>query len=316
MTPMNCMLDLAYHVGTQANYSSVPAPTVANPTIPWFYDWCAFHMQDWAKAGITDIVAPPPGKAQGGSGKGCDGYGCFNPFYDLGTTSDQGSTQTRFGSLQSLLRMVARAHAFGMRVHFAVVLHQRDGGKNKVYNFSPAGIGRWPLNQDCFTPPRPGEPIMGDAASNFSFGDPCSYVNALDPDYMLGGATDAVDWMGTTLDADGYWIDDPKGLARKTVDAVVNYKSMANKFVFCEFYDGNPQTLNWFVWNQMGGRVSTMDFTLRWHVQAAANNSSRYDMRQLLSGGFNLMSPQNAVSFCEDHDTDLQYVLDVYGKRK
>jgi len=77
-------------------------------------------------------------------------------------------------------------------------------------------------------------------------------------------------------------------------------------FVVGEYFDGNPDTLNWWVWNSgMNGRSSTFDFGVRFMLADMCNNGSRWDMSQLDHAGFIGRDPIHAVSFVENHDTDL-----------
>ena len=81
------------------NRVTVPAPNT-NPGKPWLWDFIAKQAPALRQAGFTAIQAPPASKAQGGAGTGCDGYGVFDP-RDLGNKPQQGSTPTRYGSLDS-----------------------------------------------------------------------------------------------------------------------------------------------------------------------------------------------------------------------
>ena len=59
------------------------------------------------------------------------------------------------------------------------------------------------------------------------------------------------------LDVQGYRIDDVKGLAVAFARHWLTAKSMATRFAVGEYFDGNPQTLNWWVWNSgMDGRCA------------------------------------------------------------
>jgi alpha-amylase len=92
----------------------------------------------------------------------------------------------------------------------------------------------------------------------------------------MDGLTDAVDWQTRTLDAQGYRIDDTKGMAVQFVSHLLTNKSMAGGFAVGEYFDGNPDTLNWWVWNSgMNGRCCTFDFSLRFMLQAMCNNAGR-----------------------------------------
>ena len=81
---------------------------------------------------------------------------------------------------------------------------------------------------------------------------------------------------------------------------------MRGKFAVGEYFDGNPDTLNWWVWNSgMDGRASTFDFGVRFAVAGMCNNAGRWDMGQLDHLGLAGRDPAHAVTFVENHDTDL-----------
>jgi alpha-amylase len=83
---------------------------------------------------------------------------------------------------------------------------------------------------------------------------------------------------------------------------------MAPNFAVGEYFDGNPQTLNWWVWESgMMGRCSVFDFSLRFMLQAMCNNNSNWDMSQLDHAGLTGISPASAVTFIDNPDTDLSF---------
>src|SRR5579862_8657419 len=119
---------------TEANGRvTVPAPST-EPGKPWLWDFLAAEAENLAKVGFDRIQLPPASKAQGGAGPGCDGYGLYDP-RDLGTKNQQGSIPTRYGTAESLRRLVAVAHRWGLAVDLDVVLHQLIGGQNAQYRY-------------------------------------------------------------------------------------------------------------------------------------------------------------------------------------
>src|ERR1035437_456395 len=99
------------------NKVTVPAPST-DPGKPWLWDLLAAEAQNLASVGFDRIQLPPASKAQGGDGAGCDGYGIYDP-RDLGTKNQQGSIPTRYGTADSLRRLVAVAHRCGLAVDLA-----------------------------------------------------------------------------------------------------------------------------------------------------------------------------------------------------
>ena len=255
--------------------------------------------------GITDLLAPPPGLSQSGTYQTGDGYGAFNPFYQL--------DGTRFGPKAAFQRMVAIAHRYGMRVHADLVLHQRDGGVNGFYDFPGSDQkvknGRWPLTPIDLVgpPPRGPRDYIPSPNDDFGFGDECRYW----PQNMADSAIAAIDWLFLTADLDGARVDDTKALNVPFVYRMETSRSMAKRYFVGEFYDGKPDNLNWIVWDSgMNGRSSTFDFTYRWKAQRMANSGGNWDMRQWTwNPTFSERCPLQSVTFGDNHDTDLSFPI-------
>jgi len=79
-------------------------------------------MPEIAEAGYDSLWLPNP--AKGNSGAYSIGYDQFDPF-DLGSTNQQGTVATLYGTQAQLIRMVQTAHRFGIRVYFDNVMNHR-----------------------------------------------------------------------------------------------------------------------------------------------------------------------------------------------
>ena len=295
----------------QSNGHTVPSPFDGNRRIPWWWDHLASQANAIRQAGFTAVWLPPALKTNAGAFPGADGYGPFDD-YDLGAKDQFFSTPTRYGSRDQLQRCAAIMHANGIDVYLDVVPHHRDGGNRFVYRYAGAdgapGAGRFPKDPPCFFPNVPRDPIAGPVADDFGFGDELAPVNAKPKNYVRDGLIDALDWQTRAVDAQGYRLDDTKGLAVAFVSALLDSKAMRGKFAVGEYFDGNPDTLNWWVWNSgMNGRASTFDFGVRFALAGMCNNRGRWDMRQLDHLGLAGRDPIHAVTFVENHDTDLNF---------
>ena len=80
-------------------------------------------MPEIAEAGYDSLWLPNP--AKGTSGGYSVGYDTFDPF-DLGSTNQQGSVATKYGTQAQLIQMVQMAHRFGIRVYFDNVMNHRS----------------------------------------------------------------------------------------------------------------------------------------------------------------------------------------------
>lgn len=293
------------------NGHTVPSPFDGNRRVPWWWDRLAAQANSFRQAGFTAVLLPPAMKTNAGAFPVADGYGPFDD-YDLGSKNQFFSGPTRFGSRESLQRCTAMMRANGLDVYIDTVPHHRDGGTNYTYKYLGANgtpnAGRFPKFPSCFVPNVARDPIAGPVSDDFTFGDELAPVNATPKDYVMNGLIDSGDWQTRTLDAQGYRIDDTKGLAVEFVSRFLNSKAMQGKFAVGEYFDGNPDTLGWWVWDSgMNGRCCTFDFGVRFALQAMCNNASRWDMSQLDHTGFTGRDPVHAVTFVENHDTDLNY---------
>jgi alpha-amylase len=296
--------------GDRVRYS-VPSPRDGVANVPWWWDHIASQAQEWAEVGFTEVLGPPLIKTASGDFPDADGYGPYDD-YDIGSKITSGALETRFGSREQLARCVAIMKANGLSFFADTVPHQRSGGRDGTYEYASATgktNGRFGKIPSYFvgSPPRvPRDPIAGPISDDFAFGDELAPVNAKPKGAVMIGLIDAGDWLFSSLGIEGARIDDVKGMAVEFVRTWANAKSMAGKFMVAEYYDGNPATLNWWVWESgMEGRVSVFDFTCHFAVEAMCNNNSNFDMQQLKrNGGFFQWSPVGSVTFVENPDTD------------
>ena len=135
-------------------------------------------MPEIAEAGYDSLWLPNPGK--GNSGTSSYGYDMFDPF-DLGSTNQQGTVATRWGTQAQLIQMVQTAHRFGIRVYFDNVMNHRSsvvpGGYGASTNYYPGlvpqdfhlqtvsgGYQNWPNVGDpywCTTSVVQNQPLLG-----------------------------------------------------------------------------------------------------------------------------------------------------------
>ena len=151
-------------------------------------------MPEIAEAGYDSLWLPNP--AKGTSGGYSVGYDPFDPF-DLGSTNQQGTIATMYGTETELVQMVQTAHRFGIRVYFDNVMNHRSStvpgypGSGTATNFYPGlipqdfhfqtvsgGFENWPdISDFCNVQEVENQPLEGlaDLANepgtlNFNFG--------------------------------------------------------------------------------------------------------------------------------------------------
>ena len=160
-----------------------------------------------------------------------------------------------------------------------------------------------------FVPQVPRDPDLGGPpADDFPFGRELAPINAIPKHYVFDGLIAASDWLTRALDAQGYRLDDVKGLSTDFLLPFLNSKAMAGRFAVGEFFDGNPLLVNNWIFNPRGmqGRPSAFDFPLKFMLNSMCNNPGRFNMALMDHTGLAGISPLNAVTFVENHDTDLQ----------
>jgi alpha-amylase len=301
-----------FHDGAKV---TVPAPST-DPGKPWLWDFLAKEAPALHRAGFTAVQAPPASKAQGGAGRGCDGYGVFD-LRDIGSKPQQGSTPTRYGTTDSLRRMIACCHAVGIDVYLDVVLHQLIGenGGSGVFRYLGADgrtlNGRGAMQPGCFRggtgnndpiPPFSHPDAVPEPRFDFPFGREKVYQNCDPPDYTIRDAIDFGDWLFRTTDADGMRFDDVKGTWAPFVAEFMRAKAMASKFAYSEYFDGNPATLNWWATSPpMSSRSLVADFALHWALQAACDGGN---VRGLNGSGYASRNPFLSCTFVDNPDTD------------
>ena len=290
---------------------AVPSPADGNPGVAWWWDHLASQAHGFRQAGFTAVWLPPVLKTASGAGVTADGYGPFDD-YDIGSRHQKGSTPTRFGSREQLQRCVAILRANGLDVYLDMVEHQRSGDtKPFVFRYpgadGTADAGRFPKDPGNFVPNVPRDPHLGGpVADDIGFGRELAPINAKPHHFVFDNLIAAADWLTRALDVQGYRIDDVKGLSTDFLRPFLESRSMAGKFAVGEFFDGNRMLVNGWVFNPRGmnGRCNAFDFPLKFELTRMCNNPGNFNMADLDHTGVSGMSPLNAVTFVENHDTD------------
>jgi glycosidase len=295
---------------------AVPSPADGDNSVPFWWDRLASQADELRKVGFTAVWLPPVLKTASGANPGADGYGTFDD-YDMGSRDQKGprgTTFTRFGTREQLHRCVATFRANGIDVYLDMVEHQRSGDGNPKFVFRYPGAdgtpdkGRFPKNPLNFVPQVPRDPHLGGpVADDFPFGRELAPINGVPHRYVIDNLIAAGAWLTRALDVQGYRVDDVKGLSTDFLRLLLETKPMAGKFAVGEFFDGNRILVNQWIFNPTGmnGRPSAFDFPLKFVLNAMCNNAGRFDMSQLDHVGLAGISPANAVTFVENHDTDL-----------
>ena len=291
---------------------AVPSPADGDPSIDWWWDHLARLAQELGRCGFTAIWLPPVLKTESGSSPAADGYGPFDD-YDIGSKDQKGGIATRFGTREQLQRCVSVLRANGIDVYVDMVEHHRRGDTTPfVFDYPGSdgtpGTGRFAKNPGNFFPQVARDPNLGGAVSDDKpFGRELAPINGLPAHSVADNLTSAADWLTRALDIQGYRLDDVKGLSTDFLLPFLNSQSMAGKFAVGEFFDGNRTLVDNWVSNPKGmqGRASAFDFPLKFILTSMCNNPGRFNMASLDHAGLTGISPAKAVTFVENHDTDL-----------
>jgi hypothetical protein len=197
-----------------------------------------------------------------------------------------------------------------------MVEHQRVGdsaAKPFVFRYlgadGKADRGRFPKDPLHFVPQVPRDPNLGGPVSDdFPFGRELAPINGRPPKhYIMDNLIAAADWLTRALDVQGYRLDDVKGLSTDFLQPFLTSKSMQGKFAVGEFFDGNRGLVENWVTNPHGmkDRSSAFDFPLKFLLTGMCNNPGRFNMASLDHAGLTGIDPLHAVTFVENHDTDL-----------
>ena len=150
--------------------------------------------------------------------------------------------------------------------------------------------------------------LGGPIADDIGFGRELAPVNGGTPKGATGEhLIAAAQWLVKSLDAQGARIDDVKGLSTDFLPRYLNSPALAGKFAVGEFFDGNVNLVAGWLFNPhgMNGRASAFDFPLKFQISAMCNNPGRFNMASLDHAGLVGSNPLQAVTFVENHDTDL-----------
>jgi galactose oxidase len=302
--------------------NAVPSPADGDPSVPWWWDHLAGQANELRQAGFTAVWLPPVLKAASGADNQADGYGPFDD-YDIGSKQQKGTLPTRFGTREQLQRCVAVMRANGLDVYLDLVEHQRIGDTEPfVFRYPGADgtpeLGRFPKDPPNFVPQVPRDPNLGGpVADDMAFGRELAPINGQPPQFVFNSLIAAADWLTRTLGVQGYRIDDVKGISTDFLFPFLNSQSMAGKFAIGEFYDGNQDLINNWIFDPAGmrGRVSAFDFPLRFALASMCANPNNFNMSGLDHAGLTGTSPLNSVTFVENHDTDLQDNNKIVGNK-
>jgi hypothetical protein len=294
----------------------------------WWNCWNGNYQFDWytylaklaprlTAIGFDGIWTPPPCK--GTDAHNDMGYTPYD-YYDIGQKNQKSAVETRFGTMDSFLRLVAVAHANGLEVYPDIVLDHCSGGdpdpsspfqsgSQQFTNFHPngfagPGMGRWSRNWlDFHYNPQHWAPV-GDWSpvpvtkygADFCYQGQCTDSGNGDPNCAARRNARAwLTWFVKQTGIDGFRFDDVDGYPAAVVEDLL-YNAMGpglEYFAVGEYVTIDRDTVDSWAGETLN-RCGTFDYPLRF---ALAN--------MVQSGGFSDVGnlPFKTVPFINNHDT-------------
>lgn len=293
----------------------------------WWDCWNANYPGDWytylAKLsprlrdlGFDGIWIPSPCK--GNVGANSMGYDLYD-HYDLGDKYQKGTTPTRFGDKDSLLRLIAVAHANGLDVYPDIVLNHvkggqedpgapGDGDKSKKFRYVAFGgpeAGRWAKDWWNFHPNPDHASSTGDWCEA-KFGPDSCYLDAAHGGggnglYMRDRAREWFVWLRKQTGADGFRFDAVKHFPAYVVEDLL-WNAMGpglEYFAVGEYVDGEAALDAWVTQTQ--SRCGTFDFALRGALANIVEAGGFFDLGSLPNA--QQENRLKTVPFVNCHDT-------------
>jgi alpha-amylase len=292
----------------------------------WWDCWNTNYPGDWytylAKLsprlrdlGFDGIWIPSPCK--GDAGTNSMGYDLYD-HYDLGDKFQKGTTPTRFGDKDSLLRLIAVARANGLEVYPDIVLNHVKGGqedpsalgndKFKKFRYVACGgseAGRWAKDWWNFHP----NPDHASSTGNWCeemFGPDTCYLDAAhgggsNGQYMRDQARAWFVWFRKQTGADGFRFDAVKHFPAYVVEDLL-WNAMGpglEYFAVGEYVDGQAALDDWV--NATQDRCGTFDFAFRGALADLVEAGGFFDLGSLPNA--QQKNRLKTVPFVNNHDT-------------
>lgn len=276
----------------QAFYWDVPAGGT-------WWDVINTKVEGWSNAGIDAIWLPPVSKAQ--NGPFSMGYDPFD-YFDFGEYDQMGSVETRFGSKTELTNLIDNAHANQLNVIADIVINHNSGGDSEsnpytngstYTDFNPKSGMFFRSNRDF----HPNDIRTNDSGIFGGFPD-LSHHQTYVQDWLWNKSNSVGKYYRDVIGFDGWRFDYVKGFEPWVVK---DWKNAVGGFSVGEYWDGNADTLNWWV-NE--AQVSAFDFACYYRMRDAFGGN---DLTKLNDNMLWKMNPTKAVTFVANHDTDEIY---------
>ena len=268
---------MAIFLGTWGRNYDEQGNMTAFPANAWeVYRALLPELSPW----FDGLQLPPAALTQSGTAPDGDGYGTFE-FRNL--------DGTYWGNKESLMALIAAAHAYGMKVYGDFPFRQMDGENGGPGVFKYDGR-RGETTASCFQyfgqpgetmPPFVAQDDIPDTNGDWPDGRIRSLQNSVPAGYIEADTKDILQGYVKQIAYDGGRIDEAKAQHAPSIARIAQSVPMT---LYAEFDDGNPQNVyNYACEAPMNGCVGVEDYPGYWHFQTACNS---FDATQLESSGF------------------------------
>ncbi len=256
----------------------------------------------WANAGIESIWLPPASKAQ--NGPFSMGYDPTD-YFDLGQHTQNGTTETRFGSKTELISLIQSAHSENLQVYADIVLNHNSGGQleanqytgtNTWTDFTGIASGKFLRSQHDF---HPNWVHANDQGVFGGFPDLCHDVPYVQ-EQLWKNSTSVGSHYKNDIGFDGWRFDYVKGFAPWVIS---EWNSYQGGFSVGELWDSDVNYLDWWA-TQANSNV--FDFACYYKMNDAFDGNNLSILNDDMMWKRN---PYRAVTFVTNHDTD-----EIYNK--
>ena len=292
-----------------------------NRTMMQFFEWylpndgfwwkrCAAKAQNLAELGITDIWLPPAYKC---TSQNDVGYSIYD-LYDLGEFEQKGTVRTKYGTKEEYIEAVKALHDEGMLVYADIVLNHRMGGdeleKVRAVPVSP---------ENRYQPV--GDEQTVSVWSKFNFPGRNGKYSSFKWDHTHFTGTD---WDESSKETGKIYRFTGKNWEPDTDQEYGSFDYLMGMNVDMENPEVTNELKSWLEWYLKETNVDALRLDAVKHISFsfyrdlhfnfynASKAGSDYDMSTILSRTLVAERPANAVTFVDNHDTQLGQSLQSF----
>ena len=294
--------------------------------------------------GVTAVWLPPAYK--GAAGKDDAGYDVYD-LYDLGEFNQKGSVRTKYGTKKEYIDAIEELHKKGINVYADLVLNHKLGADkietisaqefNDHSRYQMIGDNKTICGFTGFTfPARKGK--YSDFEWNWKHFNGINWDQdkmkarllktdkEADFDYVMGDDIDFnnrdvyeelvrwASWYVKTTNVDGFRVDAVKDIPSSFYrDFLFRVREMTKKELFSvgEYMHWDQEVLNNYL-HQIDSGSSLLDTPLHYNFHNCSKAHGDYDLRRIFDGTLVQTNPVKAVTFVDDHNTEIGQVYESW----